>query len=360
MYKKRLSSIQEALSIHNLDAFFVTNPINILYLTSYKTYSPYTREGTLIIRPNEAKLFVPKIFHEEVKCIDIEDNIEIEVVDERHLLFSEPLKNFDKNEKIGFEAGNINYAEYLVLTKHDNIEFIPFLDLIEGIRLIKYPEEIEIIRKVNDITDKTFDDLVNVLHPGISEQDIARMIQEILYNNGAEGIAFTPIVAHGKNSSMPHYSKLSNKKIKTGMVLIDFGAKYKGYNGDLSRMVYFGEPNEKYIKTYELVNDTSEKTCKFLRPGTMCQTAWKKVVDIFGKEAKFFAHGLGHGIGLEVHEPPYLRSRIINRLKSGMTLSIEPALYYPGWGGIRIEDFVLITDKCCEILSNATREMIVI
>jgi len=346
--------LRDQLNENNLDSLFISNPFNIYYLTGFKGVSETEREVTSLVDSNGIKISVPKLYQEEALRLSKVNFFEVVISEERDNLFNIPSRPLSRNEKIGFEADDLKFSELEKLKKTSNARYIPTYNLVEGLRIVKDKEELTLVKRVVKTTDNSFTQIKNEIKIGMTEKQIANRILEIMENFGSDGYAFEPIVASGSNSSLPHYVS-QNIPIKEGILLIDAGAKYNGYNGDLTRTFFLGSPSEKFVKTYNLISKAQEAALKTIKPGIKEEEPYKKTVEVFGIQSKYFIHGLGHGIGLEVHETPYLRKGKTDLLKEGMLITVEPGLYYPGWGGIRVEDYVVVTKNGCEVLSKTPK-----
>ena len=356
MFEERLKKLQKLLLKKNLDALFVTNPYNIFYLTGFMGLSPEERESSALIDKTGITLTVPKMYREEGLALNKNSNLKLEVVEERNYIFTKSFFTFHKSNIVGIEAENLTISEYNLLKENTRVNFRETIGLIESLRLIKDNNEIILIKKAVEITDRTFENIRKHLKEGLSEKLVSRKIIEHMDDFGADGVSFSPIVANGSAQAFPHY-QTGKTPIKKGILLIDAGAKFKGYNGDLTRTYHIGKPDNKFIERYKLLLEVQLKILDFVKPGLSEEEVWQKSVKFLGNEAKYFIHGLGHGIGIEVHEAPNLRKGRILKLKPGMTITIEPGIYYPGWGGIRIEDYILVTKDGCEVLSKTPKDL---
>lgn len=175
-------------------------------------------------------------------------------------------------------------------------------------------------------------------------------------NLGADKPAFEPIVASGKSSSLPHYFT-QDRKIIPGILLIDAGACYKGYNADLTRTFFLGNPDRSFKKKYNIILKVQQRVIDNIKPGLTEEEVWENTILYLEEESEYFTHGTGHGVGIDIHEEPYFRSGMKNRLAAGMVVTVEPGIYYPNWGGIRIEDLLLVTENGCTYLSKTNKEL---
>jgi Xaa-Pro aminopeptidase len=263
------------------------------------------------------------------------------------------------NGKVGFEAKDLKYNEYEELNK--KLKTVkPIKNLVEYLRIIKDNNEISKIKKAVQITDKVFAETLGYLKPRQTELKVARKICDLVIKYGAQDISFPPIVAFGKNSARPHYKIGETKLKKNGILLLDLGVKYKGYCSDLTRTIYIGEPDRKFEKIYKAVLEAQSAAIKTIKPGIKAKDIHNTVVKVFKRKRleNKFIHSTGHGIGLDVHEHPSIYANSSAVLKEGMVITIEPGIYIEGWGGVRIENVVLITKNGSEILSKAPKAII--
>lgn len=357
---QRTIRIKKELLKNNLDAVLISSVPNITYLTGYANFSTIEREAYLIIVAQPQGLT-----HEtpEVKGYIITDGRYSEAVQIHvphftliEISLNNPLKtifiNLSKKEKvkkIGIEENNITYAEYKRLSQCFN-------DLnhfsIDALRTVKDNAEVEAIEKACELGDKAFGYILGQLKESVTEKEIAFLIEQYIKQHGAD-LSFPTIVAFGKNSSIPHH-QTSDQRLKTNsIVLIDFGVKLDNYCSDMTRTVFFGKATDEQKKMYQTVLDAQQKAIDFL---LRCHLAsrWHlnaKEVDkvareyITSKGYPTIPHSLGHGIGLEVHEAPRLSPSSKDELKEDMVFSIEPGIYLPGIGGVRIEDLVVLESQ---------------
>lgn len=359
----RIQEFQKIIKSYNLDAALVTNPTNIFYLAGFKGISPQEREAILIFSPvTKATLITARLFQTEAKR-QVTKDLKVKIVHERNQI-SLSAKNLLRDAKrIGFEQNDLKFSEYQELKKFstgsNNNYLIPCKDLIEKMRLIKTEDEIKKIEKAQIISQKAISQLVKILKVGQTEEEIADKLRGIIKSLGGQGLAFDSIVASGPNSGQPHYIT-GKKKIKKGEVLLlDFGAKFKDYHADLSRTIFIGRTKNEYLNIYQHVQAAQKRTIAKICDGFKASDAYHAANDYFRKHKlqDYFLHGLGHGVGLEVHEKPYLRPSALQtgfedeELKENMVFSVEPGLYFP-WGGVRIEDLVVVKNGKAKVLGK--------
>ncbi len=231
--------------------------------------------------------------------------------------------------------------------------------IIDELREIKSATEITNIKKAIKISEKSFLQAIGEIKIGMSEREFSALLEYKMKLNGAEKSAFDIIVACGRNSAKPH-AEASNNKLKASQpIVIDFGVRYKGYCSDLTRTIWLGKMPEYYRRIYEICLNAQRIAISFIRDGIEVGTIDKKARDIIESKGygKYFLHSTGHGIGLNVHENPVLSQRVKQKLKKGMIVTVEPGIYIPGKGGIRIEDDILVTEQGYEILSSLPKEI---
>lgn len=266
--------------------------------------------------------------------------------------------------KIGYEEEYLSVGEFQKMQKTfpDFVEFVPASQLITELRACKDEDELAAMRKSQEITDRAFDAILNDIHPGVTEQEIAAKLVYYMLSFGAQNISFEPIVASGTNGSMPHAIP-SAKKIQEGEFLtMDFGSLYNGYCSDMTRTVAVGEPTEEMRKVYETVKEAQLKCISMAKAGVIgadVHNAAEEVLKANGYGGKM-GHGLGHSLGIEIHENPGFRKLNKNPMPLHAAVSVEPGIYLPGKFGVRIEDVVVLTEDGCEVLTKSPKELIVI
>lgn len=262
--------------------------------------------------------------------------------------------------RVGFESHDLSIFDFKRSKKFcRGIKLIPVAHLVEGLRSIKDPAEISKLKKAVDIADSAFSHALNSVKPGQTEGEIAWEMEKFMRDRGAEKMAWDPfIVASGANSSMAHWGAGNRKIAKNDMVLVDYGCVWEGYHCDISRVFFVGRPSDEQKKIYNLVLDAQKLGKSLVMDGKVGAIIDKKVRSFMEKNTKhFYRHSLGHGIGLEVHELPRLSIHSKNKLRAGNVLTVEPGIYVPGWGGVRIEDIVEVTKDGCNVLTKAPKDI---
>lgn len=257
-------------------------------------------------------------------------------------------------KRLGFDSAVVTYDGYLSLRKEiPDKEWIPMSNPVRELRAIKEPKEIALLKKAADLTWRGYQKVVEMLKVGVSEEELAVEFEFFCRRNGASGMSFKPIIAFGENSAYPHHRAGKSRLNKDQVVLVDVGAIVDDYCADMTRIFYFGKPDPRIVHFERIVKEAGKKAIALVRPGIRAKEVDQVVHNEFDRAnvKQLYIHSLGHGIGLEAHEYPRIRVDGADRdviLKPGMVFTIEPGLYQPGVGGVRIEDMVLVTETGCE------------
>lgn len=345
-YTARAISFRRTFKDHKLDAFLVTKATNVAYLSGFKgndsilvlttgkrffiTDSRYAEESVLTLKGYDIRIARRSCYEEAVK-----------IVRRYHL------------KRVGFESGNVSFATaHGLINALKGVRLVPHKGLIEDMRSIKEPDEICSIRASANITKDVLNNIIKRLTPGSREDALAGEIEISFIKKGASA-AFEPIVASGRNASKPHAIPSASRLERNSMVMIDLGCTLNGYNSDLTRTIPLGKPAGILQKIYEVVREAQRLAIRKIRPGALISDVDKAARGYIKNRGyeKYFGHALGHGIGLDVHEQPAISVHSKGILKPGMVFTVEPAVYLPGKGGVRIEDMALVTDDGCELLT---------
>lgn len=350
--------------LKDIDALLISNSTNIQYLTGFIGASPEEREAFVLMTKTKRIFFTHALYRQEAKKLQ-SPTVEIVEISREHPI-SKRLTAVAKAlaiKRLGFEKDNLTVAELGALQRRlPGVQLISTKGRVESIRALKRKDEITRIRAAAKLTDACFATIVPKLVPGVKENDIAWKIETFFRSKG-EDVAFSPIVAFGANSSMPHYKPVGEGATlaREAIVLLDFGARVGGYCADMTRVVFVGTPPDEWVRAYQTVLAAQTKALDYLatetkRSGSMADRLAKKVV----KKAGFppYSHGLGHGVGLAIHEAPRLSLKKDEKLKSGMVISVEPGIYEEGSYGMRLEDLVVLKNEGIEILSRSSKDII--
>lgn len=360
--------------LNTIDALLITNPTNIRYLTGFVGVAPEEREGYVLVTKDQIFLFTNALYMEEARkltnqLINKSSNQLIIIEISRENPFAKKLKEVldsSRTLKLNFEENDLTVAELGKLKKELNgITLVPTQNKIEKLRMIKRDDEIADIRAAAKLTDQCFDYILGKLKPGITEAEIAWGIESYVKKNGAS-LSFSPIVAFGKNSSMPHYQPADScKLVADSLILLDFGARVNGYASDMTRVVFLGKPKDEWKRAYKTVLEAQTWALDYLasrpgleREGDAVDTSVRDIIERAGFPT--YPHSLGHGVGLDIHEAPRLTIKSNQSLKPRMVITIEPGIYVEGQYGIRIEDLVLLKKDGIKLLSKSPKNIIVL
>ena len=340
----------------NVESVLITSDINRRYFTGMKSSA-----GTVLAFRNKAYLLIDFRYiekaRETVKTAEVIETKEL-YKEISALLRQEGVKN------LAIEAMDVTVSRLNVMKKHlkcvDIIETDVLSNSINKLRMIKDEEEMEYIRKAQEIAESAFDDILGFVKEGVTEREIALELDRLMLEKGAEGISFDTIALAGENTSMPH-GVPSDKKVKKGeFVLMDFGAVYNGYHSDMTRTVCVGTPDEEMEKIYNIVLTAQEKAIAAAKAGISGKEldgiARRHICD--AGYGEYFGHSLGHGVGLEIHEQPNAAPSYEKNLEKGTVITIEPGIYIAGKFGVRIEDFVILTENGCINLTKSAKNII--
>lgn len=350
---RKMQWLRNKLLSMDLQGMIVSNPVNIRYLTNIQA------EGILLVTRKENIFLTDSRYIEDVhNTLTLFD--EIVVYDMRGLSIDDYENFFMFCENVGFEENYVTYAKYKEYMHRFKINnFVETENMIEKQRMIKDEEEIESIQKACKVTDDCFEYILGYIKPGMTEKQIAREIDDYYYKN-AEGTSFDTIVASGENSSKPHAVPTDRKIQEKDIITIDMGCKIDGYCSDMTRTFFVGDVPQEVKKVYDLVLKNQKQTMEELKDGANVRLITKMVENDFKLNDYDLIHALGHGVGLEIHEPPFISSKNDALLKENMVITNEPGIYIPGKFGVRIEDTVQITKFGCISLTNSAKNYIII
>lgn len=357
-YEGRQSRLRDWLIKEELLGLYVSKITNIRYLCGFTGSS-----GHLLVSPEGSRFLSDERYRtqaaQEVQGADFDI---YGVPDEMGPALAKGAGDL-KISKVGFEAEHMPVVGLEKLEGYlEGIQLVPTVGSVEALRRVKEPEEIVMIREAAALADRGFAHIVQRIEVGKSERELALDLEFFMRGNGAEGVSFDLIVAAAERSALPHAHATDREVEKGRIVLFDLGCKIAGYCSDLTRTVIVGPIDDRHRETYELVLSAQQAGLEAIRPGAAgaeVDGAARKVIDDAGA-GQAFGHGLGHGVGLEVHEAPTLRRTSTDILEPGNVVTDEPGVYFPGWGGVRIEDLVLVTAEGRDVLSAAPKELLVL
>lgn len=351
----KLEKLRAELTAHNIDALLITSDYNRRYMTGFTGTA-----GVAIVSQNDA-VFITDFRYTEQAAEQIKD---FRIVQHTALIHEEVAAQVAAMgiQALGFEKNAMQFGVYEVYKQAVKADFVPVSGLIEKIRLIKTPQELNIIKVACEIADSAFTHILDFIKPGKTELDVSNELEFFMRKQGATSSSFDIIVASGLRSALPH-GVATDKVIEKGeLVTLDFGALYNGYISDITRTVAVGDVSEKLRDIYDAVLQSQLLGVEKIGPNMTGIEADAVCRDYLTSRGygEAFGHSTGHGIGLEVHEQPGLSFRSDTILVPGMCVTVEPGVYISGVGGCRIEDDIYITETGNEVLTHSPKELIIL
>jgi len=351
VFKYRLESLRETLPSLQIDGLLVTNPTNIRWLSGFT--GSY---GRLLINQKQAVLATDARYWIQAR----KEAPDYELFkDIRRAQDTLALLNKGGVGRVGIEANHVTLAAAEELNGIEGFTCTPLQNTVEEFRQFKNGHETSIIHAAAAITDNAMALVPQLAKAGISERELAWLLEKAMREAGADGIAFPIIVAFGPNSALPHHNPGDRTLKEEEIVLVDMGAELNGYKSDLTRSFYYGRQNDRFQTIFDLVLAAQTSALRGVCDGKKSNEVHQAAIDVIaeGGYGDYFGHGLGHGVGLDIHELPYLSVlRTPVDLSTGMIITVEPGIYLQEWGGVRIEDLVSITDDGLEYHSNCPKE----
>lgn len=352
-HAERIDRLRHALREQHVDVLLVSGEANVTYLTGFRGDSSY-----LLVGHEHLWFLTDSRFTEQAEA----QTTGCEIIQRKNSLVKETAQAFHSSgcRRLAFEEAHLSYGVYRELCEELNaLKPVPTKDLVEGFRAVKSEAEIERIRKAAEASDAAFRDLLPQIQPGLTERELASRLERAMQQHGARKASFDSTVAAGARSSLPH-AEATDAVIEPGApVLVDWGATRDLYCSDTTRMVFLAPPDDKWREIYNTVLEAQELAVAAIRDGAPMRevdaAARDHIADAgYGER---FGHGLGHGVGLQVHEGPRLHAKSEETLREGMVVTVEPGIYIPGWGGVRIEDLVCVRKDGAEILNDLPKDI---
>ncbi len=361
LFMNHLNRFIAEIEKHEVECALITNTSNIFYLTGFQG------AATLIVCEGTPILYVPVLEFTRArknvsKNIDVIayskyplKNVEVERYIQKDIL-SIVKEHVKKREKIGVEKGSLTIQTFEKLRETlGEREFINITEIIWKLRTVKDNTEIEYMRKAISISEESYLKTLRLLSTGLSELEVAGILERHMRERGAEDYAFPTIVAFEENAAYPHAQPTTRVLHTNNIVLIDWGSKFNGYCSDMTRTIYYGQNiPEEILRVLEIVKNAQEEAIDHIEPGVKASEIDAIARNVLNRAnlSRYFIHGLGHGVGIDVHEPPYLTPGSKDTLEPGMIVTVEPGIYIEGKYGVRIEDMVLVTEKGRKVLTN--------
>jgi Xaa-Pro aminopeptidase len=356
MEAKRMERLRSSMEEQGIEALWITNAMNRKYMTGFTGSAGY-----VLITAERAILFTDFRYMTQAP----QQAKYYEVIEHRASVIQTLKETLQKLRisNISFEQNDVSYGTYLSYKEGlGDIGLQPVEALVEHLRMQKDETEIAVLQEAADLADQTFSHILTFLKPGVSEREIALELEVYMRKHGAVSSSFEIIVASGERSALPHGIASDRILQNNEFVKMDFGAYYKGYCSDITRTVVLGTLTPKHREIYEIVLEAQSHALEHIKPGMSGKEADALTRDIIKRYGynDYFGHGTGHGLGMEIHEAPRLSPTSHMILKPGMTVTVEPGIYLPDFGGVRIEDDIVITDSGIKILTHSTKKLICI
>lgn len=350
----RIHKLRQELALLQLDAFLVTRPENIRYLSGFTG----GRDGRLLVTEERCYIFSDARYFEQIAV----EAADWELVAGNGIGLDSLVSICDNFKRLGFESHDTSYDFYQQMEQKLPNKLAALTNTIEKFRMIKEETELASLRAAAGAGDTVFQQLCQELQPGLSEQYIANRIGWLLREAGCSKESFDTIAVAGANAALPHGQPGSYRLQSGDMLTLDLGGFYQGYSGDMTRTVVIEKASSKFRDYYLYLLEAQELGVSLVKAGVNCQELDRKVRDCLAKYGLdiYFQHGTGHGLGLEVHEAPRLSSSSQAILEENMVVTVEPGIYIPGWGGIRIEDTVIVKNGGCEVITHSDKGLIII
>jgi Xaa-Pro aminopeptidase len=356
----RISRLQELMADRQIDTVMILTNENRTYLSGFTGEDSQFDEssGALFIHPGKFLFATDSRFTEQVK----NEAPDYEIYCYKKGLakeFDQIIKNFNIH-RLGFESKRISQFQYdaiceQIQDKNIHIDLVPVDDMLGNFRVTKDEKEIAIIKKALHLSENVFIEIKKQIRLGMTEKELAWELEKLIRSQGGDALSFPSIIASGPNSALPHAIPGERKLQKGDPLLFDWGTVLEGYCSDISRTLFLGKPDKKFMDIFNTVLDAQMTAISAIKAGE----SGKKIDGIARKRIEdrgygaYFGHGLGHGVGLAVHEPPRLSPLSNDTLEEGMVVTVEPGIYIPGWGGVRLENLIVVRKDHAEVL-NAT------
>ena len=349
----RVDKLRQSLSSQGLDGIFITNLTSVRYISGF-TWSAgsclITEDESYFISDGRYDIQSKKQVGNMIRFIDFGNHISI--IAKNNLL--------KDGLNLAFEGDHTSYSQFKSISESfPKINWESTSMLMENLQAVKDESELNAIRAAVEITDVIYEEILPMLRPGTTEKEVANQLV-LRYRQESDGEAYNPIVAGGENGALPH-AVPSDRPFQNGdFIVIDAAAKYAGYHADMTRTPLIGKPTDKHSEIYAIVKGSQQAGCDAAKAGMSCKEMDTVTRDFITERGygEFYNHGTGHGLGLEIHTEPRMSQLSTQTLSENNVVTIEPGIYLPGWGGVRIEDDVIIKNDGCEIMNKTSKELV--
>lgn len=352
--QQRVNKLREAMALQGIGAMFVASDINRRYLTGFTGSAGY-----VLITETDSYLLTDFRYMTQAP----QQAKDFKVVEHAPKVMETVKGLLGSATKLGFEQEHVTFAAYRNYKEAlQGVEWVPVSGLVEGLRIFKDENELAIMREAAVLADRTFSHILTKIRPGVTERELDLQMEMFMRENGATSSSFETIVASGERSALPHGVASSRVLQGNEFITFDFGALLNGYCSDVTRTVVLGEASDRHREVYGIVLEAQLNALDKIRPGMTGREADALTRDIISSYGygDNYGHSTGHGLGMEVHENPRLSKLSDDILKPGMVVTVEPGIYIPGFGGVRIEDDIVITETGIEIITSSNKELILL
>ena len=357
IYSDRQEKLKSVLGKQGIDGIIITNLTSIRYICGFTGSS-----ATCLILPEKQYFISDGRYAEQSREQVSGFSRVIENLSHLELLSAKKKNLVPDGLKLGFEGDHLSVSQYnMMINLFPKTDWVCTKGILEDMQAVKDKSELNAIRTAVEITDSCYEKIIPRIKAGITEKEIANELV-MYYRRQADGEAYPPIVAGGPNGALPH-AVPSDREFKKGdFIVIDAAAKYAGYHADMTRTPVLGEATDKHREIYGIVREAQESAVSLAKAGVSCKELDSIPRGIISERGygKYFNHGTGHGLGLEIHTQPRISKLSDQVLQINNVVTVEPGIYLPGWGGVRIEDDIIIEENRCEVLNTTTRELVVL
>ena len=355
--RQRVSDLRQRLAGESVSAFTATQASNVVYLTGLEGIFDEERPHIALVTPDECVLLTDSRYGEAATASAAGSEWRVQVV--RDDLWAAVEALLGDLDRVAVED-TMPYRGHVAVEKRFGSRLVTSSGWVEELRVRKSAEELACIAAAQELTDRGFTHILGFVRSGVSEAEIALELEFYLRRMGSEGVAFEPIVASGPNSALPH-ATVSGRVLGDGdFVMLDFGARVGGYCADMTRTLVVGRASERHREVYANVLSANRAGLAAMRAGALgrdVDAAARAVIEAAGY-GQYFGHGLGHGVGMEVHEAPGVGPRSTAELPASAVVTVEPGVYIPGFGGVRIEDLVVVEASGARVLTGSAKDLI--
>ena len=357
IYSDRQEKLKSVLSKQGIDGIIITNLTSIRYICGFTGSS-----ATCLILPENQYFISDGRYTEQSKKQVSGFSLIIENLSHLELLSAKKKNLIPDGLKLGFEGDHLSVSQYnTMIDLFSKTDWVCTKGILEDLQAVKDKSELNAIRTAVEITDAAYEKVLPLVREGVTEKEIANELV-MYYRREADGEAYPPIVAGGPNSALPHAVPSDREFQKGDFIVIDAAAKYAGYHADMTRTPVLGEATEKHREIYGIVKEAQESAVSAAKAGVSCKELDAIPRNIIDKNGygEYFNHGTGHGLGLEIHTQPRLSKLSEQVVQVDNVVTVEPGIYLPGWGGVRIEDDIIIEKDGCEVLNTTSRELVIL